>query len=334
MTEQITRPRAAQQNPPEPAAPPARVNRMTLATVQRSLKPAPYRLVTHGTDGVGKTTFAASAPNPIFICAENGTEHVDVARFPSPETWQDILDAIATLTTEPHEYRTVVVDSLDWAEPLCWEHVCRVADKPDIEAFGYGKGYLAAIDEWRKFLAAIERLQATTGMHAILVAHTIVKSFKNPEGDDYERYQLKLHDKAAGLIREWASGVYFLNYETFAKKVEPTNPKSKRAKGMSSGARWMYTQRTAAYDAKDRYGLPPRLPLSWDEFEAAVAAGRPASPEALREAILAAVEELGDEKIAAWCAAEFVKSSTDATRLAIINDRLNGKLAQKREQEA
>jgi hypothetical protein len=309
--------------------PPPRAVRMTLAAVTKGIVHAPYRLVIHGTDGVGKTTFGADAPAPIFLGAEDGTGHLDVARFPAPESWLDILDAVRTLTNEPHEFKTLVVDSLDWVEPHIWQHVCDAAGAVNIEEVGggYGKGYTAALDLWRSFLNALERLQAAKGMHVILIAHSLIKLFKNPEGDDFERYTIKLNDKAAGLCREWAKGVYFANYETFAVKE-----KSKRVKGVSTGARLLYTQRTAAYDAKDRYFVPESFPLSWAEFDAAAKAASPVDPKALAEEITRKAKALGGE-IETFAVDFLEKHAGEATALAKLNDRLNGKLAEKRESE-
>jgi hypothetical protein len=302
---------------------------MTLAAVTRGVVQAPYRLLVHGTDGVGKSTFAANAPAPIFLGAEDGTGHLDVARFPAPERWQDVLDAIRTLTNEAHEYKTLAIDSLDWVEPHIWQAVCDSAGVGNIEEVGggFGKGYTAALEQWRILLGALEKLQAMKGMHVILISHSLIKLFKNPEGDDFERYVLKLNEKAAGLCREWTKGVYFANYETFAVKE-----KSKRVKGVSTGARLIHTQRTAAYDAKDRYGLPESLPLSWEDFDAAAKAAAPADPKALAGEIERKAKILGGE-IETFAAGYLEQHKGDAAALAKLNDRLNGKLGEKREQE-
>lgn len=310
--------------------PPPRPNRMTLASVTKGIVSAPYRLVIMGVDGVGKSTFAADAPAPIFLGVEDGNDHLDVARFPTPESWQDILDAIRTLTADAHEYRTLAVDTLDWVEPHVWKHVCDAAGLSNIEEIGggYGKGYVAALDLWRVFLAALERLQAAKKMHVLLIAHTLVKPFRNPEGPDYERYILKLHQGAAGLCREWAKGVYFAKYETFAEK-----DRTKRIKGVSTGARLLYTQWSAAYDAKDRYGIPEMLPLSWTEFDAAAKAASPADPKALAAEIARKAKILGGE-METFSTDYLARHAGNATALAKLNDRLNGQLGKKAEQEA
>jgi hypothetical protein len=310
-----------------PAAP--RPVRMTLQSIAKGKRRAPYRLLVHGVDGVGKSTFGANAPSPVFLGTEDGTEHLDVARFPAPQSWEDVLDAIRTLAAEPSAYQTLVLDTLDWAEPLLWRFLCEREKAKSIEEVGggYGKGYQAALDEWRVLLAALERLQRERGTHVILLAHSFIKPFKNPEGDDYDRYIIKLNEKAAALIREWCSGVYFANYETFAVK-----DKAKRVRGVSTGARLIYTQRTAAYDAKDRHELPESLPLSWAEFAAAAERGQAADPEALKAEISRKAKLLGGE-MERETLASLERNANDASKLSQLNQWVNAKVGQKAEKE-
>jgi hypothetical protein len=300
--------------------------RMTIGSVLKGRREAPIRVLVYGTEGIGKSTFGAEAPSPIFLGAEDGTAQLDVERFPTPESWQDVLDAVRVLETDAHEYRTLVVDTLDWAEPLLWEHICKRDGQPNIEGYGYGKGYNAALDEWRVFLSALERLRKAKGLNIILVAHSWIRPFKNPEGEDFDRYELKLNAKAGGLIKEWADAVLFANYETLVAK----DGKTKRTRGVDTGARLLFTERRAAYDAKNRHGLPPFLPLSWADFEVAVKKHQPATPEALAKEVQRKAEELGGEEGKAILAA-LGRAAGDPQKLAYLNNRANAKLAQKEE---
>lgn len=305
-----------------------RANRMTLQAVTRGVRRRPFRELIHGVDKVGKTTWAAGAPSPIFLCAEDGSDNLDVARFPTPESFEDCRDAVRTLTDDPGGYETLVIDSADWMESLVYRAVCEEAKVKSIEDVGggYGKGYVAAVDKWRAFLADLERLQTTRGTHIILIVHSHIKPFKNPEGEPFDRYTLKMYDKSAALLREWCQGVYFANYETFA-----VTEKSKRVRGVSTGARLLYTQRTAAYDAGNRYNLPESIPLDWASFVAAVEAGQSAPPTALLEEILRKAEELGGDTGAK--AADAARNNPDPIYLARVNDRLNALLAQRAEEK-
>lgn len=284
------------------------------------------RVVLYGPEGVGKSTFGAGAPNPIFLGPEDGTSQLDITRFPAPETWSDVLEALRVLTLEQHTFGTLVVDSLDWVEPLIWKHVCDRDKEANIESYGYGKGYQVALDEWRVFLAAIERLRRAKPMHVVLLAHSWIRPFKNPAGEDFDRYELKIHAKSSGLIKEWADAVLFANWETFARKDERT----KRIKGVSSGARLLYTERKAAYDAKNRYSLPEELPLSWADFEAAVTAEAVAPAEDLLAEIIRKAKEIGGD-VEAKIGATIEKAAGNPQSLALINNRLNARLSEMKE---
>lgn len=303
----------------KPAAPPSR---MTLANVKRGRVKQPWRILLYGVEGIGKTTLAAATPSPIFLGAEDGSGHLDVPRFPAPAGWEDVKAAVEVLLKEQHEFHTLVLDTIDWAEPLLWDFICARDKKTSIEDYGYGKGYQAALDEWRVLLTQLERLRGV-GVNVMLLGHSQLKLFKNPEGDDFDRYELKLHAKAGGLVKEWCDAVLFANHETFAKKDE----KTKRVKGISTGARWLYTQRTAAYDAKNRFGFPDLLPLSWPDVEAAMAAPS-VDVEALVSECRRKGGELGQlERVEAAIG----RAAGDGEKLQQLNTWLNAQLALKAE---
>lgn len=318
MTNTATAARGPQ---PAPAS-----SRMTLAAVHKGKRRVPDRILLYGVEGVGKSTFGADAPNPIFIAGEEGVSHLDVASFPQPESFDDVLGAVRVLIEDQHDYKTVVFDTADWIEPLVWESICKRNNCRTIEDPGYGKGYNITPDEWRKLLAALERLQERRGMEVIFLAHAAIRNFSNPAGQDYARYEIKLHKFAAALIKEWCRSNLFAMHEEFAQKDKGQI----KAKGVSTGRRVIYTERTAAYDAKNRDGLPPELPLSYADFAAARESGQPASPEKLRTEALALLEALSPEpEKRAQIASTIEKAGTNATMLAKCADRLRTLVAEK-----
>lgn len=312
MASPLTTPRPAAAAPPAP-------KRMTLASVTRGVVDAPLRVLLYGVPGVGKSTFAAGAPAPVFLGAEDGTNHLNVARFPAPHSWRDVLDAVRELEGQK-DYKTLVIDTVDSLEPLCWRAVVDKDPKAKtIEDVGGGfqKGYVAAVDEWRVFLAALERLRAN-GMWIVLLAHSQVKPFKNPQGPDYERYTLKVEAKyAAPALVEWVDDCLFAQFEAWTTE-------EKRPKGLSSDVRIIRTRRTAAYDAKNRHGLPEHMPLSWDEYMAGIRANRPADPVALKQAIEDGIQKLSTEDASkARAALELI--GDDVARLAQLENRISSK---------
>ncbi|MFO0659131.1 MAG: ATP-binding protein, partial [Polyangiaceae bacterium] len=308
-----------------PTAPIKRIEpsntRMALANVVRGKQPKPLRVLLYGVEGVGKSTFAAQAPNPIFLCAEDGTSQLDVARFPSPATWLEVFEALGVLMKEEHEFQTLVIDTLDWLEPLCWAHVCAQNGKGNIEDFGYGKGYVAALDQWRMLVDRLDQLVRTKKMHVILIGHAAVRKIDDPHSGAYDRYRMKLHERAGDLWREWVDAVLFARHEVF------TVEKKGKQRGVSSGARVVHTQWNAAFDAKNRFDLPETLPLSWEEFENAVRAHLPATVDKLKKEIAQWMNQLpnneerekADKAMREW-------AGNDPVRLAQLLDRVRAKV--------
>jgi hypothetical protein len=237
-----------------------------LAKVTRGKIVRPHLILIYGPDGVGKSTWAASAPQPVFLGTEQGTNFLDVARFPTPKNWGEIEEAIKELAHEQHDYRTLVIDSLDWLEPLLHEQICREHGAKSIElaAGGYGKGYTEAVERWGRFMKSINHLRETRNMNVILIAHSETKTFNDAQLQiSYERYQLKLHKNASPKFKEWVDCVLFANYETYTKKDGSS------IQAFGEGERKIWTEGRPGYDAKNRMGLPNCLPLSWEHYEKA-----------------------------------------------------------------
>lgn len=294
--------------------------RMTLANVSRGKQERPLRVCIAGTEGVGKSTFGANAPKPIFLCAEDGTSHLDVARFPTPLSWTDAIEGVRELVRAEHDFKTLVIDSLDWLEPLCWRHVAQLNGKQNIEEFSYGKGYVLAVEQWRLLLSNLDVLGRTRRMHIVLVAHSAIKRVDDPQTGPFDRYQMKLHDKSAAVIREWVDALLFARHEV--RTVE----RNGKTRGMSSGNRLLHTTWTAAYDAKNRFDLPDTLPLSWEDFETACKAHTPADPAKLRAEIEELLPRLDDDTRAK--AEKYLAEHGDnAAKLAQLADRVRSKAA-------
>ena len=217
---------------------------------------------------MGKSTLCSHAPNPIFIGAEKGTEQLDVARFPQVDSTGGLLAQIRALQSEKHEFDSVILDSLDWVEPLIWKTVCEEGKVETIEQYagGYGKGYVRALDLWRTLLKDLSVLNEK--MHVLLIGHAQIKSFQDPElPSAYDRYQLKINERAAALVREAADAVLFARFETELVHVNGSKPKAR-----GEGNRIMYTESRPGWDAKNRFNLPFCMPLDWKSFGEAIRA--------------------------------------------------------------
>jgi len=313
-------------------AAPVRAKYMSLESVRTGKLKQPLRILLHGVPGVGKSSFAAEAPKPIFLCADNGTSDLDVARLPEPRGWEDVLEAVRVLTDDEHPYETFVVDPLNWIEPMCWTAVCREKGWSSIEEPGFMKGPTAAVDAWRGLVARLERLQQARRMHVVLLSHTAPRNFKNPEADDFHRYQSGIDPLAAGLFQGWCDAVLFAKHETFTEKAG-----KQRARGRSTGVREMYTEWNAAFDAKNRFGLPAKMPLSWAEFQEGVDRHRSTDTKAraseLRAGIGKLLEAIGDGDYTTRACVYIEAANDDVKRLEEIENRIAARLRAKTESE-
>ena len=224
----------------------------------------PQKVVIYGPEGIGKSTFAAQFPKPLFIDTEGSTSHLEVDRLPRPTSWQMLKQYIKDLKGDTMGYHTLVIDTADWAERLCEEAICQSNGKVGIEDFGYGKGYTYVKEEFGRLLDSLSDL-IDAGMNVVLTAHSIIRKFELPEETGaYDRYELKLGQKAgnqcAALAKEWADMVLFVNY----KEIVITTKDNK--KKVSGGKRIMYTAHNPCWDAKNRHGLAEELPFDYQEI--------------------------------------------------------------------
>lgn len=320
--------------PTKPAAPASKLSR-----VVRGKLAVPFSMVVYGPEACGKSTFAGDAPTPIFICRYAETARLDVERYPDePQSWPEVLAAINDVTNNPSQYKTVVFDTLDWLEILLQKHVCQKNGWDSISSPGYGKGEATALLEWDNFLSHLERLRAKRNVNLIFVCHANVNTFKNPEGENYGRFGMKIDSRAAAKMREWCDVVLLFKVETFALKQS----KFAAAKGTSSGRTIVRTKWTAAYDAKNRYGLPDPMECSYAEFAGHVDAFNAiGDPVKLRAEIADLTAQLASAPAELFNAAGFAKALVDAgdhgDRLKRLADRLREKvdsLAKASEQES
>jgi len=242
---------------------------ISLASLKKTGTARPPRIVLYGTHGIGKSTFGAQAPKPVFIQTEEGLDAVSATAFPVAQSFDDMMEAVGVLANEDHEFETVVLDSADWAEQLIHKRVAEDNNVKTIDAIGYGRGYKAAVDYWKQLLEGFDHLRSAKNMQVIMLAHSQVRRFDDPLADPYDRYQLDLHHGSASVIAEWCDIMMFANQQYSTVKSDVGfNQKVTRAVG--SGTRVLYTQERPGWQAKSRWPLPDTLPLDYGKFAEAL----------------------------------------------------------------
>lgn len=254
---------------------------ISIQSFTRTSNTLPPRIVLLGVEKIGKSTFAAQFPDPVFIPikGEQGIDAIDTTQAPLVTEYPQLIETLGVLYGEDHSFKTVVIDSATTLEPLVWDHTCKTVatDKGTfvtggIESFGYGKGYTNALQFWRELTDGLDALRTEKKMGCILIGHVRVKQFNDPIADPYDQYQFDINDKAASLLFRWADCILFANRKVISKTIEGGfNKKVTHAIGKSDPM--LYTSKRPAHPGGGRgvYGmLPYEMPLSYEEFSKAI----------------------------------------------------------------
>ena len=247
----------------------------SLSRVMRGRVSKPPRILCYGVEGVGKSTLGSQAPAPIFIPCEDGLDEIPVDRFPLATRFEDVLQALDELINQDHGYETVVIDSVDWCERLLWDSLCQQYGVSTIERVdgGYGRGYVQAVVLWREVLQKLDTLRNSRGMVALLIAHSKIERFEDPDSPPFDRYSPRLNKHAASLICEWCDVVAFAT-RRMRTQSEDSGFGRKRttahAVGAAGGERILRCFGGPSCLAKNRFGINEELPLSWSAFIDAV----------------------------------------------------------------
>ena len=257
---------------------------ISLASLQTSTRKPP-RILIYGGEGTGKTTFAICEHAPqspdslpgkardgvVVIQTEDGLGDIQCQAFPIAKTYEDVEEAMGALYAEQHSFDTLVIDSIDWLEPLVWDYICRTNGWDSIEKPGYGKGYVCALTQWQKVMEALDWLRNNRGMGVILIGHVKNKVFNDPQFEPYDTFMWDIKDNATSTHIKWADCVLFARPKQFIKQIADGQKVETHAIG--SGERCLFTQERPAHPGGGRgvYGrLPYELPLTFEAWMNAV----------------------------------------------------------------
>ena len=234
------------------------------------------KFVFYGPEGVGKTTLASQInPTPAFIDTEGSTAHMTVCRYPQPKDWAELMDMVDDAGTQ--KIRTLVIDTLDWADILCTKSLCKEKKWQSIEDAGYGKGYVMLGEKFSELLAKLSEL-AEKGVNVGFCAHAQLRKIEKPEeAGAYDHWEMKCSKKVAPLVKEWADMVLFLNYDSMV--IHGKTPME--ANRITGNKRVIYANHAPTFDAKNRFGLPDKLPLEYDSIKPVFERMKPKTQEAL-----------------------------------------------------
>jgi len=238
---------------------------MSLMETVSTPQDRPVMVTICGDSGLGKTSLAATFPKPIFIRAEDGMQSIPAAHrpdaFPVVHDVDGLWAQLKAVIHEPHEYKTLVVDSVTALERLFGEDVLRKDGKAkslNQANGGYGAGFAAVGTMHRRVLKAAQLCVEKREMHVVFVAHADTETMKSPDVDDYMRYSLRLNQKySIAPYVDDVDIVGFLRLETFLRGED-----GDRKKAISSGDRELITHATATAVSKNRFGITDPLPVT------------------------------------------------------------------------
>ena len=315
-----------------------------LALAKKGKIKDPPRILIYGPEGIGKTTLAADAPDPIWLDIEGSSNQQDVFRYPFypddpimghvPKTYDEVLAAIEDLRTGQHSYKTLVLDTVDALEKLIHKFVV-ARDKvkpnknesaPGIHSYGFHKGFDVALVEFTDLCSRLDQLRAQRGMQVILLAHMQIRKFEGPDLAPFDRYALRMNEKAAGALKDWCYVVGFACFEETTTDLAGENAK---VKGVATGRRLLKLERAATHDAKCRYGMPKEIEMSlvkpWAPFAKALSEADSLTPEQLIAAILVECERVADDITTGKAKKRIEEANGDTAALHRILEKMRSK---------
>jgi AAA domain len=237
---------------------------------QKILQP---RIVLYAPAGVGKSTFGSTLSKPIFLDFDRGIDDLNVDRIPGPKNWSGALAIVRAIAADPRDYKSLVIDTVDPLEEMAIDHVLQIGGKKSLNDFDYGAGYNAVSSEWKLLLAELDTARKN-GMLVCLLGHAIVRQAQDPQLGSFDQFTSQLGKKSWALTTRWADLVGFAAFESaLAQK------KGDDARVIVTSERFLFTVRGSGFEAKNRFSMAPKLPLSWPAVEAAIARHRQSSAE-------------------------------------------------------
>jgi len=231
---------------------------MEITTGKRIL---PVKGIVYGVEGIGKTTFAAQWPKPLFLDVESGSYQMDVARI-TPATYAEFKECVRQLGADAQGYKTIVIDSADWLEQMMIKNICTEANITSIEKYekGYGKGWNKLAEDWAALLDRLDRVRLAQGVNILFVAHSKIKRYEPADDTGHDRYTLTMADKSADVLKKWSDLTLFVKYDTF------TVEEGGKVKVQGGNKRVMFSRFHPCWDAKNRYGLPDKMPFEFAQI--------------------------------------------------------------------
>lgn len=234
----------------------------------KGIKARPRRILLYGVHGCGKSTWASRSPNPFFVNLEDGVDDIDCDKSPMLRTLAEVIDCLNWLLKQQHDYKTVVVDTVDWLDQVINRDLCAASGAESLAevAGGFGKGQSRAINRWDSVVQLLSRLHKERGLGIILTSHARIETIKPPDGDAYDKYSPDLAKHTSMMLQEWCDEVLFAQFKVYVAIVKDgfTSTRGRATGGREVSVR---TSETPYAYAKNRVsGMASELPMDWNAY--------------------------------------------------------------------
>lgn len=287
----------------------------------------PLNLLILGIQGIGKSTFGAGAPTPLFIGAEENDE-LESARLPHPKSWNDFEDQLKWIVKEKPNYETLVVDTIDSLEKLLHRQILETDDKAKgnmAKAMGgYGAAYEYAANEMVRIRDVyFKTIRDELKWNIIILSHSKkVTATDTILGFQYDSYEMSLHQKTQNIWADWVSAILFANFVTY----RADDKDSTKGFAVGAGERVLLTEKRPGHLGKNRFNLPYQIPLDFQELNTRIKdfydSSKVMSLEQTLSSIKGLSENIADEQLKKKIMASVDGANGDLKKLSQILKRV------------
>lgn len=206
-------------------------------------------LCIYGPEKVGKSTFGAKLPRPLFCNFEVGTNYLPVKPV-NIDKWSTFKQVLRQLERpEAHDYYdTVVIDTVSEAYAACEQFICAQNAVQRIGEIPYGRGYA---DTKREFENALRKI-TMLGFGLCCICHAEKKTIPGPDDSTIDTMQPAMPSRAADVVNRMVDIIAYID-QRFDENGE--------------SVRRFITRRTPTVLAGSRLPyLDPVIPFSYEDL--------------------------------------------------------------------
>lgn len=209
-------------------------------------------MLLYGAPKIGKSTFCSRIDDALFIATEPGLNYLETYNV-RVNSWIEFLEVMAALKREKHNFKVIIIDTIDRLCDFCDSYICEQAKAQTIgDVGGYGKGYALFKTEMNRVFQKIYAMD----LGVVITSHTVLAEIPTPSGKQIQ-YQPSVQKRIQDII------IPLVDIIGFAHSVVSLNKE-----GDCVETRMLETSETASWVAGDRTGrLPSTMPFSFHVFK-------------------------------------------------------------------